>query len=71
MSLVDLSREYLVARKGGWKRIALETGLGYEWMVKHAKGAIGDPGTLKLEKLLKHAKATGWKPTKTQKTKAA
>ena len=50
---------YAQSHKGKLPLLAEQTGLEYEWLRKFVRDEIGDPGVLKIEKLLGHQQITG------------
>jgi len=50
MDIVKETRDLLAARPRGmsYRRIATDTGLGFDWLAKFAIGGIQEPGGLKL-----------------------
>ena len=44
----------LLQQSTNLRKVARESGLGYEWLIKLSKNQIPDPGVLKIEKLINH-----------------
>lgn len=57
---MESMRQYVVRRARevkDYKRVALEAGVGYDWLNKIARDAIPNPGVEQVEKLFHYYKA--------------
>ncbi len=55
-SIVKEAKAYLKDRKGQWCSIAKATGVSQQWISKLMSGEIKEPGALKIESIIKHAR---------------
>lgn len=56
MVTIEETKALLDVRKGQWVEVAKEAGVGYEWLLKFAKGKINHPGFDKIAKLYTYLK---------------
>jgi hypothetical protein len=70
-SLYDELRAYFFAAKGTWPTIAKDLGIDKSWISKVLDGRIQDPGVRRTERILKYARAKGWKHKQEAQTRAA
>lgn len=52
MTRTNKARKFVIKQKGQWPQLCADTGLGYEWLSKFARGKIKSPSSDRIEKLL-------------------
>lgn len=57
MVTIEETMKLLEERKGSWPRVAKESGVGYEWLIKFSRGEIPKPGFEPVTKLYTYLKS--------------
>ena len=60
MDILELTKQYLLSKKGHWPEIEKATGISTQWMSNFVRGFYKSNKATHVKDILEYARAEGW-----------